>query len=834
MQQSSSSELCQMPYFQTTTQHAVRTPRRFALGITIVAAILLTAGTNCYPQGHSSGQRVLLSDRFATDTSLNSALWTTDTPLLRSMAGSVSFFFTSAWVEPNLSFSAPGMTMSGVTGNYQFTGIQSVNSFVPPFTVWATVTGNVANGNPFEFHLISGDLRQHLSVVGNVGKRNVGYYGMWLSCNGPVMDLFTHVNLYPNPDINVLYTVTIIVGASGTASINLTDSRGKVLGSRTGMNLGTDPFFLVLAQYEGAPSSGPGLNSATWASVELGGAGSSVVNSPAPSGGPKITSVSPILPQPNQTITITGHGLGTLAAYNGDSDYIQIDDLTHPWTAGHTSEPVWNGVTLRVSSWANSQIVLAGFTGRYGMAGTNFTLQAGDQVLVQVWNAQTRAGPAIYYTKVAGGPGPGTDKTKVQGRALALGAWLGSWPTASAATSFQNDSDERHLDIINIFTNWSQSFSDLQSTLSVIEGIGSLPMITWQPCLQGSSESTCHGFCDSQILSGTHDAYIRAFARGVAGLQSPVLIRPMHEMNGNWYAWALGFRGCGNTGKQFKDAWRHIVEIFREESAQNAKFVWCPNNTSSLGVSMSDAYPGDEYVDYAGIDGYNWGNTCINCEHPLGYWQSFEQVFGSAYKAVTSISSRPVLISEWASANSGGSKSDWIENAFEELQQSAFCRVVGAIWFNEDKERDWRIESSPSSQAAYGRLASMSREAQFPYAANCASTPSGGSMPFSTPVTSPPSQTITPGGISISPAPQRPAASGIQSDRAIVSGINGKLWQDAVLKTLDIRVSAQKGVVTLTGTVNTELEKAAVEHIAAAEAGVQSVVNHLMVSTVTQ
>lgn len=377
-------------------------PKSPAVGILILVALLFATGSDSFLRGQS-GPRVLLSDQFSSDPSLNTAVWTTDTPLLTSMAANASFILTSTWMEPQISFSSAGMTMTGVRGDYQFTGLQSVQSFTPPFSIQAFVDSSVANGNPFELHLITQDMRERLSVVGNVGKQNAGYYGMWLSCNGPLMDLFTHVNLYSTPDINVWYLITMTVDSQGMASATLRNARGTVLGSRTGMNLGAGPFYVVLSQYEGLPSSGPGPNSATWASVKIRGAGSTHGNSLAQSGGPTITSVTPLLPRASQSITITGYGFGSLPAYNGDSAYIQIDDLTHPWTAGHTSQPVQNWVTLNVRSWTDSQIVLGGFTGRYGMAGTNWTLQTGDRLLLQVWNAQSGVGPALYYTKVGGG-----------------------------------------------------------------------------------------------------------------------------------------------------------------------------------------------------------------------------------------------------------------------------------------------------------------------------------------------------------------------------------------------------------------------------------------------
>ena len=67
-------------------------------------------------------------------------------------------------------------------------------------------------------------------------------------------------------------------------------------------------------------------------------------------------------------------------------------------------------------------------------------------------------------------------------------------------------------------------------------------------------------------------------------------------------------------------------------------------------------------------------------------------------------------------------------------------------------------------------------------------------------------------------------------DKAIVSDIQAKLFQDPVLKLRDIQVASQKGVVVLTGSVNTDLEKAAAERMAGEVKGVKQVVNQLNVA----
>jgi hypothetical protein len=68
-------------------------------------------------------------------------------------------------------------------------------------------------------------------------------------------------------------------------------------------------------------------------------------------------------------------------------------------------------------------------------------------------------------------------------------------------------------------------------------------------------------------------------------------------------------------------------------------------------------------------------------------------------------------------------------------------------------------------------------------------------------------------------------------DTAITTQIQARLFDDSVLKMRDIHVSSDKGAVTLTGTVNTELEKAAAERLAGHAEGVKSIVNQLVVSS---
>jgi hypothetical protein len=127
-----------------------------------------------------------------------------------------------------------------------------------------------------------------------------------------------------------------------------------------------------------------------------------------------ITSVSKITSLQTQTVIISGSGFGTQAPFNGDLPCIEISDQTAGWNAGHADPSAGPGtdtgascstplggldlITIQVSSWNDTAITFTGFTGQYGSL--SWVLSPGDQVRIQVWNAQTGAGPAAYTTTV--------------------------------------------------------------------------------------------------------------------------------------------------------------------------------------------------------------------------------------------------------------------------------------------------------------------------------------------------------------------------------------------------------------------------------------------------
>lgn len=230
---------------------------------------------------------------------------------------------------------------------------------------------------------------------------------------------------------------------------------------------------------------------------------------------------------------------------------------------------------------------------------------------------------------------------------------------------------------------------------------GHLIMVSWEPWNRNHGDPVNQpAYRLDNITAGYYDDEIRRWARDLRDFGYPVLLRPMSEMNGDWTSWSGTVNG--NEPSDFGPAWRRIHDIFEQEGATNVTWVWAPNRDGSVAdaeLTYARYYPGDWYVDYVGLSGYNWG-TMYNYPWWTSTWQSFEQVFGASYDVMTARTGKPVIITETAAPEIGGSKAQWITDAFNTLP-TRFPNIRIITWFNINKETDWRVQSSYSSLMAF-------------------------------------------------------------------------------------------------------------------------------------
>lgn len=289
-----------------------------------------------------------------------------------------------------------------------------------------------------------------------------------------------------------------------------------------------------------------------------------------------------------------------------------------------------------------------------------------------------------YATKVQGPqpvtptptstPAP-TPKTKMK-----WGAYIGREPSLD---SFE-EKVGKPVDYQAVFVHWGNENGFPQTTLSKD---GKTLVIFWEVMDYNVEPTYQPKFSYETIINGSWDDYIKSFAKSAKDYGGPVIITEFEEMNSDWYPWSIGL--SQNTGQQHIDAYRHIRELFR--GATNVRFAWVVNNDTvpdTVENQFENYYPGDNYVDYVGVDGFNFGDP----------WQSFHNVFSEALTKLSKYD-KPILIFSTASAE-GSEKPAWIEDGLGKDIYS-YPGVVGWIWFNENKEKDWRVDSSPESLSAF-------------------------------------------------------------------------------------------------------------------------------------
>ncbi|SFK42052.1 glycoside hydrolase family 26 protein [Geodermatophilus ruber] len=226
--------------------------------------------------------------------------------------------------------------------------------------------------------------------------------------------------------------------------------------------------------------------------------------------------------------------------------------------------------------------------------------------------------------------------------------------------------------------------------LDAVAARGATPLVTWEPWQWGATDQA--RFSLASIAAGRHDGYLRQWADALRAWGRPVRLRFAHEQNGTWYPWAVG--SGGTTAAQHVSAWRHVVQLFRDAGAANVTFVWNPNVSFPGSSPIGATWPGKRYVDVVGLDGYNWGTSTS-----WTAWQTPQQLFDASLRELRGLAPRtPILISEVASAEAGGDKAAWIRALVAHLD--AQSDVTGFVWFDHDKETDWRIASSPASAEA--------------------------------------------------------------------------------------------------------------------------------------
>jgi beta-mannanase len=258
---------------------------------------------------------------------------------------------------------------------------------------------------------------------------------------------------------------------------------------------------------------------------------------------------------------------------------------------------------------------------------------------------------------------------------------------------------------VNTFLKWAYGGKTIPDMMpgegaKILIEHGYMPVITWEPMFDGYERLNPVQPRLSNILNGDYDGYIDAFADALKALDDTVIIRFMHEFEGDWYSWSIVHNS--QDPSQYINAYRKVVNRFRARGASKVKWMWCVNSDYAPYQNYNwivNAYPGDNYVDIVATDIYN-NHFPVN----LPWWRSFRwQATESYYYLSKYIPNKPLFICEvgcrerFSTENSASeSKGAWYARMDKELQ-SNFKKARALIFFNNAPDQNWLVNSSPGA-----------------------------------------------------------------------------------------------------------------------------------------
>lgn len=290
-------------------------------------------------------------------------------------------------------------------------------------------------------------------------------------------------------------------------------------------------------------------------------------------------------------------------------------------------------------------------------------------------------------------------------RQIELGAWTQGLFDPSTQTLHPEKLLEleklvdKKFSIAHYYIGWEAlTNSDLVKQFSLLRFFGWEPMLNVNPYYFAECPSSNLPLYRA-IAQGLCDNFLHQAGKNLKQINQPFFLLFAWEMNNPQNDWSIS--KSGSSAADFIAAWRHIHDIFSQEGAGNIIWVFCPNVPDDPNNPYDIIYPGEKYVDWIGMDGYNWGTT-----QSWSQWNSFSGIFGKSYKILTALApNKPVMIAEVNSTDQGGDKAVWYKEAFTKQIPDDFPKIMAVVIYNEDRTKqenvNWKVDTTPASLGAF-------------------------------------------------------------------------------------------------------------------------------------
>jgi hypothetical protein len=232
------------------------------------------------------------------------------------------------------------------------------------------------------------------------------------------------------------------------------------------------------------------------------------------------------------------------------------------------------------------------------------------------------------------------------------------------------DAAGAHPDLAGYVSPWGEIFPT--SFARADRRHGAIPLVQLEPTAA----------IVAAITAGDCDMYLRDYATSVRNFGSAVVIGFGHDMNGPGRSWTHSHVRPAT----FVAAWRHIVNLFRRQGADNVSWLWTVP-AGQAGTRLTAWWPGARYVTWVGVDG--------SYSRPA---DDFATVFGRAIHQTRRFTTRPILLSVALARPASGQAA--VVDLFTEMHR---YKTLGLMWSGQHQPRG----ADPSQVMSYGTSAAF-------------------------------------------------------------------------------------------------------------------------------
>ena len=271
--------------------------------------------------------------------------------------------------------------------------------------------------------------------------------------------------------------------------------------------------------------------------------------------------------------------------------------------------------------------------------------------------------------------------------------------------------------------NWYRSRDFPTETAAWIRESGSIPYIRLMLRSSLKHEENEPVFTLQNIIDRQFDNDLHAWCARARDFRTQLLVEYGTEVNSDSFAWSGISNGGGITDgygdptqpdgpERFKDAYRHIIQICRDEGAGNITWVFHidgEGHPEEEWNKMENYYPGHDWVDWIGVSIYGTYSP------QYAYFSVFPLVLDAIYpRIVTLAAQKPIIIAEFGTAKNNPlvDQTQWARDALTQITSQRFPNLIGFSWWNEWWQNDddpahdttMRVQDNPDLAAVFQEL----------------------------------------------------------------------------------------------------------------------------------